>query len=317
MKKIVSLAGGVGGAKLVDGLSRLVPGEDLTVIVNSADDFDHLGLRICPDLDTVVYTLAGLANPVTGWGRRDDTWNVLDTLVVLGGPAWFRLGDRDLALSLERTRRLDAGEPLSSIASDFCRTFGVTVRVLPMTDDRVATIVLTEQDELPFQEYFVALSYEPVVRGFRFEGIQDADPAPGVIQAVDEADFVILCPSNPWVSLDPILAVPGIAAAVRGKEAIGVSPIVGGAAIKGPAAKMFRDLGTEPSALAVAEHYRGLISGLVIDEQDASLARGIRSLGLKVRVTQTVMRNTEDRRRLALEVLDFAAESLPQTEWGP
>jgi len=316
MDKIVAFAGGVGGAKLVDGLSKIVLAENLTVIVNTGDDFDHIGLRVCPDLDTVVYTLAGLANPVTGWGRQDDTWNVQETLEALGGPAWFRLGDRDLALSLERTRRLDAGDPPSVIAEHYCRTFGVGVRVLPMTDDSVATIVLTDQGELPFQEYFVALSCEPEVRGFRFEGIKESDPAPGVIQAVAEADLVLLCPSNPWVSLDPILAVPGITDAISGKKVIGVSPIVGGLAIKGPAAKMFRELGIEPSALAVAEHYRELISGLVIDTQDASLAQPIRSLGLEVLVTQTIMRTPADRRGLAAKVLDFAVEGAPQAERG-
>jgi LPPG:FO 2-phospho-L-lactate transferase len=312
--KVVALAGGVGGAKLADGLSQVVSAEDLTVIVNTGDDFDHLGLRICPDLDTVVYTLAGLANPATGWGRLDDSWNVLETLRDLGGPDWFRLGDRDLALSLERTRRLDEGEPLSAIIGHLCHALGVPVSVLPMSDDKVPTIVLTDQGDLSFQVYFVARACEPVVRGFRFEGIQEANPAPGVIPAVTNAEFVILCPSNPWVSLDPILAVPGISGAISGKEVIAVSPIVGGSAIKGPAAKMFRELGIEPSALAVAEHYRGLISGLVIDTQDASLARPIRSLGMEVLVTQTIMRNRADRGILAAEVLEFAADRAPQPE---
>jgi len=314
--RVVALAGGVGGAKLVDGLARITSPADLTVIVNTGDDFEHLGLWICPDMDTVVYTLAGLANPDTGWGRNDETWNFLETLSALGGPAWFRLGDRDLALSVERTRRLESGEPLSSIADHFCEGFGVSVQVLPMTDDRVATLVLTVQGELPFQQYFVALGCEPEVRGFRFEGIKESDPAPGVIQAVAEADLVLLCPSNPWVSLDPILAVPGITDAISGKKVIGVSPIVGGLAIKGPAAKMFRELGIEPSALAVAEHYRELISGLVIDTQDASLAQPIRSLGLEVLVTQTIMRTPADRRGLAAKVLDFAVEGAPQAERG-
>jgi LPPG:FO 2-phospho-L-lactate transferase len=316
MKKIVALAGGVGGAKLVDGLSQVVPAEDLTVVVNTGDDFDHLGLRICPDLDTIVYTLAGFANPVTGWGRRDDTWNAMETLQTLGGPGWFHLGDRDLALNLERTRRLGCGERLSAITAHFCRTLGVGARVLPMTDDQVATIVLTDRGELPFQQYFVEESCEPQVRGFRFEGIQQARPAPGVVEAVAEADLVVLCPSNPWVSLDPILALPVIAAAVRGRQVIGVSPIVGGSTIKGPAAKMFGELGIEPSPLAIAEHYRGTMTGLVIDTQDESFARSIRALGLEVRVMQTVMKGPGDRRCLAEGVLKFAAEGALQPDGG-
>jgi LPPG:FO 2-phospho-L-lactate transferase len=314
MTKVVALAGGVGGAKLVDGLSLVLPAKDLTVIVNTGDDFRHLGLRICPDLDTVVYTLAGLANPSTGWGRRDDTWNVLETLRDLGGPAWFHLGDRDLALSLERTRRLDAGEPLSAVVDHLRHTLGVHVGVLPMSDDGVATIVLTDHGELPFQEYFVALGCEPVVHGFRFDGVGEAQPAPGVIDAVKDADLVVLCPSNPWVSLDPILAVPGISGAVKGKEVVGVSPIVGGSAIKGPAAKMFRELGIQPSAMAVAEHYHDLISRLVIDSQDAQQAGSIRALGMQVLVTQTIMGTRADRRTLAAEVLEFALNRVPQPE---
>ncbi len=311
MTKVVALAGGVGGAKLADGLSQVVPAEDLTVIVNTGDDFDHLGLHICPDLDTVVYTLAGLANPSTGWGRLDDSWNVLETLRELGGPDWFHLGDRDLALSLERTRRLGEGEPLSAVVDHLRHTLGAQISVLPMSDDRVATIVLTDNGELPFQEYFVALACEPVVRGFRFDGIQRANPAPGVIPAVTGADLVILCPSNPWVSLDPILAVPGIRDAIKGKVVVGVSPIVGGSAIKGPAAKMFRELGIEPSAQAVAEHYQDLISGLVVDRRDESLAGSIRSLGMEVLVTQTIMTDRADRRTLAAELLEFAADRVP------
>jgi LPPG:FO 2-phospho-L-lactate transferase len=314
MTRVVALAGGVGGAKLADGLSQVVPAEDLTVIVNTGDDFVHLGLRICPDLDTVVYTLAGLANPSTGWGRREDSWNVLETLRQLGGPDWFRLGDRDLALSLERTRRLNEGEALTAIIDHFCRSLGVQTSILPMTDDRVATIVLTRDGELPFQDYFVALACEPVVRGFRFDGVQEAHPAPGVIRAVTDAELVILCPSNPWVSLDPILAVPGIMNAMKGKRIVGVSPIVGGSAIKGPAAKMFHELGIEPSALAVAEHYQSLVSALVIDEVDSSLVESIQALGMEVLVTQTIMKNRADRRSLAAEVLEFAINRIPQPE---
>lgn len=314
MSKIVALAGGVGGAKLVEGLSQVLPLDDLTVVVNTGDDFDHLGLRICPDLDTVVYTLAGLANPDTGWGRGDETWHALETLAALGGPTWFRLGDRDLALHLERTRRLALGDRLSDVIDDLRRALGVQVRVLPMSDDRVATVVLTADGELAFQEYFVALACEPEVRGFRFAGIQQAQPAPGVIPVIRQADLVILCPSNPWVSLDPILAVPGVSEALQGKLVLGVSPIIAGSAVKGPAAKMFRELGVEPSALAVAEHYRDRLAGLIIDRQDASLAQSIQSLGMGVRVAQTIMKTAEDRKSLAEEVLSFATEGLPERE---
>jgi LPPG:FO 2-phospho-L-lactate transferase len=314
MKKLVALAGGVGGAKLVDGLSQIIPGDQLTIIVNTGDDFDHLGLRICPDLDTVVYTLAELANPETGWGRRDDTWNMLDALGKLGGPVWFRLGDRDLALSLERTRRLDRGERLSAIVDHLCQELAVSVRVLPMTDDRVPTIVITDVGEMPFQEYFVAQSCEPPVRGFRFDGAQRSSPAPGVIEALEQADLVVFCPSNPWVSLDPILAIPGISGVIRSKPAVGVSPIVGGSAIKGPAAKMFRELGVEPSPQAVAEHFQGLIDKLVIDVQDESFAPAIGSLGVEALVTHTVMRSSADRRRLAAEVIAFALNGELQVE---
>ncbi len=306
--KIVALAGGVGGAKLVDGLAGVLPHDDLTVVVNTGDDFEHLGLTICPDLDTVTYTLAGLANPDTGWGRRDETWGFLDALGVLGGPTWFKLGDRDLALHIERTRRLDAGEPLSAVTRGMCAALGVTVRVLPMTDHPVQTRVLSEIGELGFQEYFVQRACEPAVRGFRFDGAERAAPAPGVLEALRAAERIIFCPSNPWVSLDPILAIPGIRTAIEGKPSIGVSPIVGGQAIRGPAAKMFGELGIDPSALAVAEHFREVLAALVIDANDESLAEPIARLGIQPFVTQTVMLDRSTRLALAREVLEFAAE---------
>ncbi|MGH2606394.1 MAG: 2-phospho-L-lactate transferase, partial [Anaerolineales bacterium] len=253
--KIVILSGGVGGAKLVDGLAAVLAPEELTVIVNTGDDFDHLGLRICPDLDTVVYTLAGLADPETGWGRADESWNFLQSLAQLGGPSWFRLGDRDLALHIERTRRLDAGEPLSRVMEGLARALGVRIKVLPMSDDPTPTIVITDEGRLPFQEYFVARGWQPKVLGFSFDGIEAAQPAPGVLEALRTADAVVFGPSNPWVSVDPILAVPGIRHALEGKRVLAVSPIVGGRALKGPAAKMFAELGIPPSAVAVAGHY--------------------------------------------------------------
>ncbi len=306
--KVVALAGGVGGAKLADGLARVLAPEDLTVVVNTGDDFEHLGLTVCPDLDTVVYTLAGRANPQTGWGRAGESWNFLAALQELGGPTWFRLGDKDLATHVERTRRLREGESLSAITAQFCRAWGVAVRVLPMSDDPVRTMVHTEEGPLPFQEYFVARRWQPAVKGFTFAGVEQARPAPGVLESLAAAEGIVLCPSNPWVSIDPILAVPGVRAAVAAKPVVAVSPIVGGHAVRGPAAKMFRELGIQPSPLAVAEHYGGLVSQLVIDRADREWASALRERGWGVRVEKTVMRSTGDRARLARRVLEALAE---------
>jgi LPPG:FO 2-phospho-L-lactate transferase len=307
--KITALAGGVGGAKLADGLAQVL-GKNLTVIVNTGDDFDYYGLKICPDLDTVCYTLAGLANPETGWGRKDETWRVLNTLESLGGPAWFRLGDRDLATHLERTRRLLAGQTLSQVISDFKITWGISACVLPMTDETVSTIVESDEGELAFQEYFVKRKCEPRVKGFIFKGALDAQPAPGVIEALQEADFVILCPSNPWVSIDPILSVRGIREALEKKTLLAVSPIIGGQAVKGPVVKMFSELGFQPSAAAVARHYEakangGLLDGFIIDSVDADLLPEIEDSGFLGFVTGTVMNSPHDRRRMAEEALEF------------
>ncbi len=304
--KVVALAGGVGGAKLVQGLAGTLPPDSLSVVVNTGDDFEHLGLRICPDLDTVVYTLAGLADPQRGWGRADESWNFLQALGSLGGPTWFRIGDRDLAMHVERTHRMRAGQRLSRVTADLCRTLGVSVRVLPMSDDPVSTMVLTEEGELSFQEYFVARRCTPRVQGFRFQGAQRARPAPGVLQAIETAALVVFCPSNPWVSLDPILAVSGMRQALVSKTVVAVSPIVGGRAIKGPAAKMFAELGVEPTALAVAEHYNCLLKAFVLDQEDRDQEREIAALGLQTLVAQTIMRSIEDRLALARAVIEFA-----------
>ncbi|MFQ5615466.1 MAG: 2-phospho-L-lactate transferase [Anaerolineales bacterium] len=321
--KIVALAGGVGGAKLADGLAQILPPENLTIIVNTGDDFEHLGLKICPDLDTVCYTLAGLANPATGWGRANETWQAFESLGRLGGPTWFRLGDRDLGTHLERTRRLRAGQPLSQVVGDFCRAWGVGPVILPVSDDPIPTIVCTEEGEMPFQEYFVHQRCRPKVTGFRFAGVEDARPAPGVVEAIDdlnrssEADALVICPSNPWVSVDPILAVPGIRSAIQhfalraaarsGRRArtVAVSPIIGGQAVKGPAAKMYAELGIEPSALAVARHYGSLLTGFVFDQVDREQEVAIRELGIEPLVTDTLMKTPAGRRRLAEEVLAF------------
>ena len=303
--KVVALAGGVGGAKLADGLARALPPEDLTIIVNTGDDFTHLGLNISPDLDTVCYMLAGIHNPATGWGRADESFQAFDQIDVLGGPTWFRLGDRDLATHLERTRRFQAGSSLSQVTVEFCQAWGIKPLVLPMSDDPVPTIVLTDQGELAFQEYFVRQQCSPSVTGFRFEGIQQAAPAPGVIDAINAADYVVVCPSNPWVSIDPIIHLPGVRKTLDGKVVVVVSPIIGGKALKGPAAKMYRELGITPSAIAVAEHYGDLLTGLVIDEIDQILTK---RLTLKTMITDTIMVEEKDRLRLGEEVLSFARE---------
>lgn len=296
--KITALAGGVGGAKLAHGLAQILPPEDLTIIVNTGDDFEHLGLSICPDLDTVCYTLAGLANPETGWGRVNETWNTITNVEKLGGPNWFRLGDQDIATHLERTRRLKGGEPLSQITRDFCKAWGISHTILPMTDSPVRTIVDSDEGELAFQEYFVHRQCGPKVKGFRFDGVDVAEPAFGVREAVESAEAIVICPSNPWVSVDPILRVIPLPK----KKIVAVSPIIGGKTVKGPAAKMYAELGIEPSALAVAEHYRGLLSGFVLDNVDAHLSDKIRTRTL---VTDTLMNSLTDRARLAMDVLNF------------
>lgn len=303
--KVAALAGGVGGAKLADGLARVLPAQDLTVIVNTGDDFEHLGLRICPDLDTVSYTLAGVANPRTGWGRTRETWSLLQTMGELGGPTWFRLGDRDTALHLIRTERMRAGVPLSEITREVCRRLRVGPLVLPMTDDEVATVVLTDEGEMPFQEYFVRRDCHPMVRGFRFSGIDRARPAPGVVEALDACDLVVLCPSNPWVSLDPILAVPGIREAVAAQPVVAVSPFIARRAVKGPAAKMANELGVECTPRVVAEHYAGALDGLVYDLADGDEAEELAGLEVRSLRTRTLMRSERDRERLASEVVRF------------
>jgi LPPG:FO 2-phospho-L-lactate transferase len=308
---MLALAGGVGGAKLVDGLAAALPAGSLTVVVNTGDDFEHVGLHISPDLDTVLYTLAGLAHPETGWGRAGETWTFLDELRRRGGPTWFHLGDKDLRLHMERTAWLAEGLSLSQVTTHLAEALDVSVPVLPMSDDPIRTLVMTGEGLIPFQEYFVERRCEPIVRGFRFDGAAESRPAPGVLEAAADSQAVVLAPSNPWVSLDPILAVPGIREAIRGKVVVGVSPIVAGKAIKGPAAKMFSELGIPPSPEAVADHFRGLLRGIVIDVADQGFAAPIRRLGIDVRVTETVMRSRDDRRRLAGEVIQLATSLVP------
>ncbi|MBI1855417.1 MAG: 2-phospho-L-lactate transferase [Chloroflexi bacterium] len=304
--KITALAGGVGGAKLAHGLAQILPPEDLTVIVNTGDDFEHLGLYICPDLDTVCYTLAGLANPETGWGRTGETWQTISNIEKLGGPSWFRLGDQDFATHIERMRRLKAGQSLSQVTRDFCKAWGINHTVIPMSDNPVRTIVKTDQGELAFQEYFVHQRCEPRVKAFRFDGVEEAKAAPGAREAIQSADAIIICPSNPWVSIAPILAVPGLRPEMEAKQVAAVSPIIGGRAVKGPAAKMFDELGIQPSALAVAEQYRGLVNYYVLDKIDSQLEAHVQRLSMRTLVTNTLMKTADDRKRLAEDVLNFA-----------
>jgi LPPG:FO 2-phospho-L-lactate transferase len=310
---IVGLAGGVGGAKLLQGLALALPAGELTAIVNTADDFEHYGLHISPDLDTVLYTLAGLANPATGWGIAGDTRVTLDAIARLGRDPWFILGDQDLATHILRTERLRAGAPLSVIVAEFAAALGVETTILPMTDEPVATMVDTPAGRLEFQEYFVHRHQEDDVLGVEFVGAADSSPAPSVLDAIAAAELLVLCPSNPIVSIEPILAVPGIREAIERACApvIAVSPIVGGKALKGPADKMLATLGHEVSAKGIAAQYQGLIDAIVIDHQDDHLKDSIEALGQLVLVTQSIMGDTDDRRRLAAEVLDFGRSLVP------
>jgi len=318
--RVVALAGGVGGAKLVDGLAKVLAPEDLTVVVNTGDDFDHFGLHICPDLDTVCYTLAGIANPATGWGRAGETWNAMESLAALGGPDWFRLGDRDLGTHLERTRLLGAGLTLTQVTQHFCRSWSVQQAILPMSDDPVLTRVCSDEGELTFQEYFVRRQCRPRVEGFRFEQADRSRPAPGVVEALQRAQLIVICPSNPWVSIDPILSVPGIweeltRDSLHPRAVLAVSPIIHGVTVKGPAAKMFSELGFEPSALAVAEHYGsirkgGLLSGFIVDVSDQDLVNQVEAAGIETQPMITWMKTIQDRQRLADQLLGFGKSLL-------
>lgn len=306
---VTVLAGGVGGAKLAHGFALCQPEIRLTVIVNTGDDFDHFGLRICPDLDTVCYTLAGLANPQTGWGRKEDTFEVLQCIAELGGPTWFQLGDKDLATHLERTRRLKEGQPLSEVVRSFCERWEIEVQVLPMSNDPVRTMVHTQEyGWIGFQDYFVRYGCQPTVKDFAFEGCERASPAPGVIEALEASDLIVIAPSNPWVSIQPILSLRGVSSTIHSKKAIAVSPIIQGRTIKGPAAKMYRELGIEPSALAVAQHYHPFLWGFVMDELDRGLESSLRSSGIMVLITQTIMHDERERLALAKKILTFSKE---------
>ena len=306
----MALSGGIGGAKLALGLSRIVEPENLIVVANVGDDFEHLGLHISPDADTLMYTLAGLDNTKLGWGRQDESWAFMETLTALGGQDWFRLGDRDLAVHVERTRRLQRGETLSAITADFCRRLGVGPRVLPATDDRLRTRLRTDEGWLDFQDYFVRLQCRPQVRELAFDGAADARPHPDLLAALRDERLraVVICPSNPFISVEPILAVPGMREALSACAApvVAVSPIIGGRAVKGPTAKMMTELDMIPSAAAVAERYGDLIDGYVMDTADAEEAAHVKP---KVTLAPTLMTNLEEREQLARVVL-AAADAL-------
>ncbi|MBO0710415.1 MAG: 2-phospho-L-lactate transferase [Acetobacteraceae bacterium] len=309
MSTVVALSGGIGGAKLVLGLARVLPAEDLLVIANTGDDFDHLGLSISPDIDTVMYTLAGLANTEFGWGRQDETWSFMAALGALGGETWFRLGDKDLAVHIERTRRLSRGERLSAITADLCARLGVGPRVLPVSDDPVRTRVRTDDGWLDFQDYFVRRQCRPVIRELAFEGAANARPHADIPATLRGPNVraVVICPSNPFISIEPILAVPDVRAAIRDCTApvLAVSPIIGGRAVKGPTAKMMAELGFAVTPATVASRYADLLDGYVVDHADRA------SLGISIVRTVAapiLMQSLADRENLARAVLGAADE---------
>ncbi len=305
-RRIVALSGGVGGARFAHGVAQVMSPEALTVIVNTADDFDHLGLNISPDLDTVMYTLAGCVNAETGWGRQDETWSFMAATEALGGQTWFRLGDRDLAVHVERTRWLRAGETLTDVTHHLAQAFGIASEIVPMCDEPVATIVETNEGTLSFQDYFVARQCRPQLISYRFKGIENAWMRPELAARLADARAILIGPSNPFVSIAPILAVPGLIDVLKARRVplVAVSPIIGSEAIKGPAAKMMRELGLECSAAGVAEFYGDLLDGFVVDNVDAELAGRIPASQLLV--TDTIMSGEGSAARLANDVLAFA-----------
>ena len=303
---VVALAGGVGGAKMAAGLQAALPPGALTVVVNTGDDFEHWGLTICPDLDTVMYNLADVHNPENGWGRRDEQFTVLDELGKIGGEDWFRLGDRDVATHLRRSEWLRQGISLSEATDRLRRSFGVPTTILPMCDEPVRTLVHTDEGDLPFQHYFVRRRCEPVVMDVTFVGVQKAKLTASVYDAITAAQLIVLCPSNPYLSLDPILSVPGLRRLIRQSNApvVAVTPIVGGRALKGPAGKMMREMGSMVSPLTVVDHFAGLLHGFVLDQEDGVLADAVH---LPTLVTNTIMSDAASKERLARETINFGA----------
>ena len=305
MTKILAITGGVGGAKLALGLSKILTPDELLFLVNTGDDFQHLGLEISPDLDSLLYALSGKNNPELGWGRANETWACISELEELGADSWFRLGDRDLALHLVRTQMLNQGATLQNVADRLSESLGIDHRIAPMSNDKISTTVNTPNGKLAFQEYFVREQCEPAVIDFDFEGIDNSKPNPVVMSWLDECDGIIICPSNPYVSVDTILSVPKYRDAFQSKPVIAVSPIVGGLAIKGPAAKMMTELGVPPTPIAVAKHYGSLLSGFVLDQTDHEQAKDIPIPSI---VTQTIMLTLQDRIGLAEQCVRFLEE---------
>ena len=302
---VVALCGGIGGVKLALGLSHVIPGEQLLIAVNTGDDFEHLGLHVSPDIDTVTYTLAGIANPDTGWGRAHETWNFMAALGELGGETWFNLGDRDLALHVERTRRLRAGEALSEITSQTCRSLGIGAQVLPVSNDPVRTLVETEAGVLPFQNYFVQHQCKPAIKSVSFAGAETATVQPTLATALGQRDTraIIICPSNPYLSVDPILAISAMRDLLQQADApvVAVSPVVAGTAVKGPMAKIMGELGLQVNHATIADHYAGLIDGLMVDDHSRPIKTDV-----AIAVEDTMMNTLDDRIGLARAVLDFA-----------
>ncbi|HWK51518.1 MAG TPA: 2-phospho-L-lactate transferase [Steroidobacter sp.] len=307
MTQVLALSGGIGGAKLAVGLQHVLAPGELTVAVNTGDDFEHLGLAISPDIDTMLYTLSGLSNPELGWGRANESWNFMAEIERLGGENWFRLGDKDLAVHIERTRRLNAGEKLSGITADFARHFGLLGRVVPMTNDLVRTMVITGEGTLDFQHYFVARRCEPVVKGLAYAGAADAQLVPILQEASQDPSLqaIVICPSNPWLSIAPFLEIPAWRELLDEATApvIAVSPLVNGQAVKGPTTKIMSELQLEQSSATIARFYEGIIDGFVLDPSEAHL---VPEISVATHVTPTLMKTAADKQRLAREVLAFA-----------
>ncbi len=307
---VLALSGGVGGAKLAAGLAAVLPPGRLTIAVNTGDDFEHLGLNISPDIDSVSYALAGINDTQRGWGVVDETWQAMAMVRALGEADWFNLGDRDLGMHIARSWRLRAGESLSAVTARLTRELGIAHAIVPMSDDPVRTRIETPEGWMDFQRYFVAEQCRPVARAIQFSGADSAYPAPGLIEALEQPDLacVVICPSNPFLSVDPVLALPGVRKAIMALEVpvLAVSPIVGGRALKGPLAKMLEELGLPCDNSAIAAHYAGLVKHLLIDESDAGDAERLRATGLSVTVTPAIMRNAASRERLARSVLGAA-----------
>ncbi|MCP4001138.1 MAG: 2-phospho-L-lactate transferase [Gammaproteobacteria bacterium] len=310
--KYTVLSGGVGGAKLVLGLHKILAPEQLSVVVNTGDDFEHLGLPICPDIDTLIYTLAGTVNPTTGWGLNNESWYFMEALKQLGGATWFSLGDRDLATHIRRRDLLVKGQTLSEATLTLLREFHVHTPIIPMSNTPVRTKIKTNSETLDFQDYFVRLKAEPAVTEIIYAGNDQAAGSPDALAALqaNKLGAIILTPSNPWLSIDPILSLSDIKSTITNSTVpvVGISPIVSGKAIKGPTAKLMRELGMDVSAYSIAEHYKGILDGLIIDQQDADQCDAIRALGLQVSTTNTIMNSLDDKKALAEFTLAFARQ---------